>query len=238
MVGQQVLPEFISVRFDPTMRTVGSTAASGHYAYDDQGVPARSVYAVKDGVLEKFLMSRAPIESFPSSNGHGRAQPGRVPVGRQSNLIVEASKQVTVEELRELLRETARAQDKPFGLVFEDIAGGFTFTGRSVPNAFTVLPVMVWRVYVDGRPDELVRGADLIGTPLTSFSSISAAADDMETFNGICGAESGSVPVSASSPSLLVEQIEVQKKEKSADRPPILPAPAAEEEQQKKGVQR
>src|SRR5207247_8224950 len=123
-----------------------------------------------------------------------------------------------------------RSQGKPFGLLFEDIAGGFTQTQRGSPNAFAVEPVMVWRVYTDGRPDELVRGADLIGTPLTSFSKILAAGDDVATFNGVCGAESGWVPVSASSPSLLVGQIEVQKQQKSSDRPPILPAPSGLEE--------
>ncbi len=40
-------------------------------------------------------------------------------------------------------------------------------------------------------------------------------------FNGICGAESGSVPVSASGPGILISQIEVQKKAKSQERPPI-----------------
>jgi predicted Zn-dependent protease len=86
---------------------------------------------------------------------------------------------------------------------------------------------MVYRIYVDGRPDELVRGADLIGTPLTSFSKIIAASDKVDVFNGFCGAESGYVPVSAVSPAILTSQIEVQKKAKSSERMPILPAPDA-----------
>jgi hypothetical protein len=49
--------------------------------------------------------------------------------------------------------------------------------------------------------------------------------DQVRTFNGICGAESGSVPVSASAPAILVSQIEVQKKDKSQERGPILPPP-------------
>ena len=85
---------------------------------------------------------------------------------------------------------------------------------------------MVYRIYTDGRPDQLVRGVDLIGTPLTSFSKIVAASDTPEVFNGFCGAESGYVPVAAVSPSILTTQIEVQKKAKSSDRPPILAPPA------------
>jgi len=119
-----------------------------------------------------------------------------------------------------------KKQGKPFGLFFDDIEGGFTLTGRTIPNAFNVLPVMVYRVYPDGR-EELVRGVDLVGTPLTVFSKIVAADDEKAVFNGICGAESGGVPVSASGPAILISQIEVQKKDKSQESAPILPAPAA-----------
>jgi len=52
-----------------------------------------------------------------------------------------------------------------------------------------------------------------------------AAGDEFGTFNGMCGAESGRVPVSASSPALLISEVEVQKKAKSQSVLPILPAP-------------
>jgi len=224
MVDQAVLPDFLSVVFDPTLQRYAGTDLSGSYDFDDEGVKARRVSVVSDGVMHSFLMSRTPIEGFPSSNGHGRAQPGFNPVARQSNLLVLNSKPVSRERLRALLIEEIKKQDKPFGLLFDDIAGGFTITGRTIPNAFNVLPLVVYRVYPDGR-EELVRGVDLIGTPLTVFSKILAAGDQPAVFNGICGAESGSVPVSASAPAILVSQIEVQKKSKSQERAPILPAP-------------
>jgi TldD protein len=224
MVGQQVLPPFLSVYFDPTLRQYGGADLVGSYDYDDEGVKARRVTAVDGGVLKNFLMSRRPIDGFPNSNGHGRAQPGFVPVARQSNLIVANSKPVSRDALKKLLIEQIKEQNKPFGLLFDDIEGGFTITGRMIPNAFNVLPVMVYRVYADGK-EELVRGVDLIGTPLTVFSKIIAADDESGVFNGICGAESGGVPVSAGGPAILVSQIEVQKKVKSQERPPILGPP-------------
>ena len=224
MVGQPVLPDFLSVVFDPTLRHYGGTDLVGSYDYDDEGVRARRVVVVDNGVLKSFLMSRTPVEGFPSSNGHGRAQPGFTPVARQSNLLVLNSKPIRRDQLKAMLIDEIKKQDRPFGLFFEDIQGGFTMTGRTVPNAFNVLPVMVYRVYPDGR-EELVRGVDLIGTPLTVFSKILAADDEKEVFNGICGAESGGVPVSAGGPAILVSQIEVQKKQKSQERAPILPAP-------------
>src|SRR5215467_9943044 len=171
-------------------------------------------------------MSRAPIEGFVHSNGHGRRQQGFKVVARQSNLVVESAKQFSRDELKKLLIEKIKAANKPYGLFFDDIEGGFTFTQRVVPNAFNVRPTVVYRVYPDGK-EELVRGVDLIGTPLIAFSKITAADDKVSVFNGVCGAESGWVPVSASSPGILVSQIEVQRKEKSQERAPVLPSPPA-----------
>jgi hypothetical protein len=147
-------------------------------------------------------------------------------VARQSNLFVTTSKPVPHAELKRRLIAEIKRQNKPFGLLFDDIEGGFTITTRWSPNAFEVIPIMVYRVFPDGR-EQLVRGVDLIGTPLTAFSRIMAADDHVEVFNGICGAESGAVPVSASSPAILVSQIEVQRKQKGQDKPPILPPPSA-----------
>ena len=224
MVGQPILPTFLSVNFDPTLKTYAGTDLVGSYLVDDEGVLAKPVVAVKDGILENFLMGRSPIEGFATSNGHGRAQAGFEPVARQSNLVILNSKPESRAELKKQLLAQIKAQGKPFGLFFDDIQGGFTLTGRSIPNAFNVLPIMVYRVYPDGR-EELVRGVDLVGTPLTTFSKILAADDEKSVFNGICGAESGGVPVSASGPAILISQIEVQKKAKAQERPPILPVP-------------
>ncbi|MCX6153387.1 MAG: metallopeptidase TldD-related protein [Candidatus Kapabacteria bacterium] len=224
-VGQKVLPEFIDVVFDPSSKKLDGREISGFYEFDDEGVQGQKVTAVENGVFKDFLMSRSPIENYSHSNGHGRKQAGHEVCSRQSNLIVEAKEKVSTDKLRDMLREECKKQNKEYGLYFVVVAGGFTFTGRTIPNAFNVNPLVVYKIYADGRPDELVRGVDLIGTPMTTFAKIVAADDKIGIFNGICGAESGSVPVSASSPSLLVSTIEVQKKQKSQAKPPILNAP-------------
>jgi predicted Zn-dependent protease len=226
-VGEPVLPPFVGVVADPTMSKLGTTELAGSYPFDDEGVRARRVTVVKDGVLAEFLLSRSPLARFPRSNGHGRGLPGMRPMSRQSNLIVESSVGVPFPQLVDRLKQEARKAGKPFGLLFDHVEGGFTFTGRYVPNAFNVTPVVVYRVYTDSRPMELVRGVDLIGTPLSAFNKIVATDNRTETFNGMCGAESGPVPVSASSPALLVSEVEVQKKAKSQDTLPILAAPGA-----------
>ena len=229
-VGEPILPKFLSIYDDPTERTLGKDILIGFYPFDDEGTPSERVTLVDHGVLKSFEMSRQPLEGFPASNGHGRRQIGAQPVSRQGNLIVQSSLSVSNAELRKKLVEEIKRQGKPFGLLIDDIAGGFTFTGRGQPQAFQVQPLVVYKVFPDGRPDELVRGVDIVGTPLVSLTKIVATGDTMETFNGFCGAESGSVPVSASAPAILITEMEVQKKETSTDKPPILPPPAHDQQ--------
>lgn len=224
-VNTSVLPSFLSVVFDPTRKKFNDVTLNGYYEYDDEGVKARKVTVVEEGILKTFLMSRSPVDGFPNSNGHGRRSPGNEVVSRQSNLIVESSKQVSDAALRQMLIDEVKRQNKPYGLFFDQVTGGYTTTGRQGLQAFTVIPLVVFRVYADGRPDEMIRGVDIVGTPLASFAKITATSDRSEVFNGICGAESGNVPVSAISPALLVSEIEVQRKDRSTDRPPYLPRP-------------
>jgi TldD protein len=228
-VNQSVLPDFLSVYDDPTLHTLNGVALAGSYSHDDEGVPAQRVSLIQNGILKNFLMSRMPISNFAESNGHGRRQAGLMPTGRQGNLIVVSSKTVKDSELRGILIEEVKKAGKPYGLYFEDVQGGFTLTTRELPQAFQVLPVIVWRVYADGRPDELVRGVDIVGTPLASLNRILLTGNTTQVFNGICGAESGSVPVSASAPAMLFSEMEVQKRAASRERPPILPPPGFED---------
>ncbi|MGC1903373.1 MAG: metallopeptidase TldD-related protein [Candidatus Acidiferrum sp.] len=227
-VNQEVLPTFLSVTDDPTLRELNATKLAGFYEYDNEGTPAQRVDVIKDGVLKNFLTSRMPITGFTVSNGHGRNQPGLMPTGRQGNLLVTSTKTVPEAEMRQKLIDEVKKQGKPYGLYFDDIQGGFTLTTRSLPQAFQVLPVIVYRVYADGRPDELVRGVDIVGTPLAALTRIVTTGDTQHVFNGVCGAESGSVPVSAVAPAMLFSEMEVQKRAHSHERPPILPPPGFE----------
>ncbi len=225
LLNKPILPSFLSVADDPTMAEYKGQPLSGHYLFDDEGSPAQRVQLVDDGVLKTFLMSRLPVASFASSNGHGRAETGKMPTGRQGNLIVTSTKAVSDAELREMLKAEAKKQGKAYGLYFEDISSGFAVTTRSSPQAFQVIPLVVYRVYVDGRPDELVRGVPIVGTPQAALSRIVATDDKPDVFNGECGAESGTIPVSAVAPAMLVSEIETQRQAQGTARPPILPPP-------------
>ncbi|OIO01639.1 MAG: hypothetical protein AUJ51_07985 [Elusimicrobia bacterium CG1_02_56_21] len=225
-VGQKVTSDIITLYDDPAIRDFRGIPLRGFYRYDDEGVKAQRASLVENGVLKGFLMNRSPIRGFPASNGHGRRSSGLPTVSRMGNLRMTASVTSTYPELHKQLIEECVKQGKPFGLVFEDISGGFTNTGRGSGQSFKVLPLLVYRVYTDGRPDQLVRGVDIVGTPITSFAKIAAAADDDAVFNGTCGAESGWVPVSAISPSVLITEMEVEKSQKSQQKPPVLEPPA------------
>src|SRR5215471_2571943 len=228
MVGQAVLPSFLSVEDDPTLAALDGVELSGNYSYDQEGEKSQRVELISNGILKQFLMSRMPVKGFEHSNGHGRAADGLMPVGRQGNLIVRSTKTVPDSELRQALIDEVKKQGKPFGLYFEDIAGGFTLTMRNMPQAFQVMPLMVWKVYPDGRPDELVRGVDIIGTPLNALNRIVVTGQKMSVFKGECGAESGSIPVAAAAPAMVFSEIEVQKMAQGHERPPVLPPPGFE----------
>lgn len=224
-IGTEVLPAFLSISMDPTTKNVSGSQVNGYYKFDDEGVAAQKVEVVEQGILRNFLMTRTPINGMSGSNGHARTAPGGIPESRQSNLVVTGKSEKTFNELRDMLIAECKKQGKAYGYLFQDVQGGFTNVGRTTPNAFNVLPTEVYKIYADGKPDELVRGVDLIGTPLSMFKHITACSNTMETFNGMCGSGSGWVPVSASSPAIFVDIIETQKKSKSSERLPVLPRP-------------
>lgn len=224
-LGQPILPAFISLVDDPTLPVLANTPLNGHYAFDEEGVPAERVTLVDRGVLKSFLNARRPGPGATKSNGHGRAEGVRRPVARQGNLQVIAHETVTRARLRELLLEEVRRQGKPFGLIIRDLAGGQTNTSGYGYQAFKGEARAVYKIDAVTGAETLVRGVDLVGTPLTTIGKILAASDEVGVFNGFCGAESGMVPVSASAPATLFSEVELQRSIRPRTRPPVLPNP-------------
>lgn len=226
-VGKNILPFFLTILDDPTARALSGMSLNGFYRFDDQGVPAQRTTLVDKGVLRNFLLSRAPVQGFTLSNGHGRSSPGRDPVARMSNLIVESAKTLPAAKLKDALIAEARQQQKPFGLLIRDVTGGNTDTSGYAYQAFKGQPRLVYKVDAQTGAETLVRGVEIVGTPLLSINKIIATGDDPRVFNGYCGAESGFVPVSTVAPTVLVSEIELQRTRKDTGRPPVLPSPWA-----------
>ena len=196
MLNQRILPASFQLYLDPTLTTYQGKALSGHYLYDDEGVKGQRVNCVKDGYLRQYLMSRTPVKEFAGSNGHGRASNDRDPNPRQSNFIVETTEPYSETQLRNLLIEELKRQGKEYGYYFRTVKGGFTTRGKAnAINAFNVSPIEVYRVFADGRDDQLVRGVSLIGTPLVHvLADQGGRRRESELFTGFCGSESGSIP--------------------------------------------
>lgn len=222
----KILPKQLSVKSLPNTTMFRGMELTGNYLYDDQGVRSKDVTIIEEGVLKQFLMSRKPMGIFSQSNGHGRAAEGGTPTTRQSNLVVESSKGYSNEKLRERLIKECKKQGKEFGYYIDEVEGGYTTTDRYQPNTINISPLVVYKVFTDGREDEIVKGMNLTGTPLSAFSEIIATGTEYEVFNGYCGAESGYIPVSAVAPALLMSKMEVQRKPVNKTKLPILPAPS------------
>ena len=227
-LGKAILPPFLTVVDDPTLTAAGGLALNGHYRFDEQGVPAQRAILVEDGVLKGYLLSRKPVKPFTRSNGHGRSHGASPPTARMANLVVTSRKQVSAAELKRMLIAEAKRQGKPYGLVIRDITGGNTNTMSYGYQAFKGTPRLAYRVDVATGREELVRGVEVVGTPLSSVNKLLATSDEVRVFNGYCGAESGYVPVSTVAPAVLISEIELQRVARANERSPILPAPWSE----------
>jgi TldD protein len=224
-IGQRVLPAFLDVIDDPTQRKQGALSLNGWYKWDDEGVPAERTVLVEKGVLKTYLTSRRPITGALRSNGHGRSEGVSDPMARMGNLVVRSSQQIPYAQLKAQLLEEVRKQGKPFGLILRDITGGSTNTASYGYQAFKGTPRLVYRVDAKTGEETLVRGVELVGTPLTSINKIVATSDTAGVFNGYCGAESGYVPVSTVAPAVLLTEIELQRAQRTRQRPIVLPPP-------------
>jgi TldD protein len=224
-INQPITAPFISIVDDPTREEMGGVPLNGYYRYDDEGVPTRRTLLAENGIFRDFLMSRSVISPKGRSNGHGRAMLGLAVTARMGNTMLETSAPVPFAALRDSLKAMLKRAGKPYGLLLHDISGGFTYTGRDLPQSYRVEPLYVTQIFADGRPDRVVRGVDAVGTPLVSLRQVRAAGNDPAVFNGFCGAESGWIPVSAVSPSLLLESMEFESRARDQNLPPILPPP-------------
>lgn len=227
-IGQPVIPRFLDLIDDATQAKQGTISLNGHYAYDDEAVAARTVTLIDQGVLKTYLTSRKPVAGAVHSNGHGRAEGTSDPMARMGNTIVRSHRQVSFAKLKVMLLEEVRKQGKPFGLVIRDITGGSTNTASFGYQAFKGTPRLVYKVDAKTGAETLVRGVEMVGTPLTSINKIVATSDHVGVFNGFCGAESGFVPVSTVAPAVLLTEIELQRAQRTRQKQTILPPPWAD----------
>ena len=230
-IGEKIVPEFLTIIDDPTLRRFNGESLFGYCKFDDEGIPAQKVVLIENGILKNYLLSRTPIKGFSKSNGHGRSDGSPFqgdPVGRMSTFIIKSKKEFNYDELKSKLIEECKKQDKPYGFIIKKAIGGETYTQRGGMQAFKESPILVYVVDVDSGEEKLVRGVEIVGTPLTSINKMIASSTEYEVYNGYCSAESGVIPVSTIAPWILTSEVELQKSSSRKSKPPILPSPVFE----------
>jgi predicted Zn-dependent protease len=226
-LGQRILPEFLSIRDDPSLERWDGRSLVGHYRYDDEGVEAQDTPLVVRGELCGFIATRTGIARRHRSNGHARTCYHQRPISRMSTTIIEAEGGLDDRALRRRFLEEIRRQGVPFGVRILEASSGETATEAYNFQAFLGEINLASKVYPDGR-EEWIRGVNFVGTPLNGIRGIVAAGRRYEVDNSFCGAESGYLPVSTISPALIVSELELQSKADMPYSPYTFPIPWAD----------
>jgi TldD protein len=250
-VGQRVLPTTVTLTDDPTSSDFQGQALLGGYDVDEEGVRGQKVTLVQNGILRNLLMSRRPGPDFDRSNGHGRSAILSEPHPTPSNLFFQSSEGLSAADLHkkfmDLCKEDGhewcievRRMDNPAIATirqedFQDTIGGMA-GGLSSGER---LPLLVYRVWVDGGKEELVRGARISGLTMRSLRNIPAVGTDtaaanyiqsatdgmMGTALGAFGSAQGGLPSAIVAPSLILDDVELRGYRGEPRRLPLDPAP-------------
>ncbi|MCS7314841.1 MAG: metallopeptidase TldD-related protein [Bryobacterales bacterium] len=240
-MGARVLPEWMDVVDDPTQKEWRGRPLFGHYQADLEGVRPEPLVLVEKGILKALLLTRQPVRGFSASNGRARL-PGAfgAKAAAISNLFIRAAQTAPLGELRKRLIEICRARGKPYGLIvrkmdfpssasLEEVRRQLSAAGASTAIS---TPVLVYRLYADGR-EELVRGLRFRNFNVRSLRDILAASDELHVFdymeNGapfaLMGAAAYVAECTVIAPSVLVDDLELERLEEEMLRPPLVPPP-------------
>jgi predicted Zn-dependent protease len=224
-LGKQILPPWISVVDDPTLGESWGVRTVGGFRYDDEGSPGQPAMLVKNGKLVGFLSGRSPVsKERVLPNGHARAEHHERPVSRMANLVVEVQGGLSEQALKQKFVDEIKAQGVPFGIMILGAEGGETATDAYDFQAFLGQVTLAKQVWADGR-ENLVRNINFVGTPLSALRNMVAVGDTCRCQNAFCGAESGVVPVSTTSPAVLMKNLELQASDQRKFAPYVLPMP-------------
>jgi TldD protein len=205
----RVLPTFVSVDDDPTLKTFGGKTLIGSYDADDEGVRAQKVVVVEDGQLVNYLLGREPIRDFPESNGHGRAAAGQSAGPSMGNLIVRSKQTLSPDEMKAKLIELCRQENRPFCYYVETLGGS------------DYEPRLLYRVYVNDGHQEIVRGAEFDELDTRALRNDLVAVGNDPLVNN----REGTVPSTVIAPSILFDDLEVKRTDAKNAKLPEYPPP-------------
>lgn len=240
-MGSRVLPDFLSVTDDPTMASYKGTPLVGGYIIDEEGVRAKPVRLIENGTLKTLLTSRTPHRRIEESNGHGRGYP---PQAFFSNIIVSAGNAKSDADLKKELLAICKERGLEYGIIIRKIVNpyfqsqfrddvGMTFFGAISARAFISNPLLVYKVYPDGK-EELVRGAEISGMTAQTFKEILSTGQSEYVYNHLASQRrstfsglfvGGDTRVAVVTPSLLFESIDLKKSSLRYTTAPVAPHP-------------
>lgn len=200
------IPQEINITADPTSKYFGNLPLCGSYIYDDEGVMTEKVELVQNGVLQTSLLTRY-VESEQMTNAHARSQAGLPPAARPSNLLFYTTSPVSYKDLRDRLLQEMKSRNKPYGYCLQR-ASRQVAEGDS--RFFALSPMLVYKVFADGTPDQLVRGAEWCGELFATLQNIVAVGESSPYQAFRCNGVSGTVPVSISAPPILLSELTLQ----------------------------
>lgn len=204
----RVLPKFVNVVDDPTLKQFQGKTLVGSYDIDSEGVKSQAVPLVDDGTLQNYLVGRQPIRDFPASNGHGRAVPGSSPQPGLATLIVKTNEPESPQSLKQKLTQMASEQGKPYAYRVDTLG----------PNNS---PRLLFRVYASDGHEELVRGAVFNELDVRALrNDVIALGDDPLVSNRM-----GALPQTIIAPSILFDELEVKRADTTKEKLPEYPAP-------------
>ncbi len=220
-VGKIVFSRDLTLIDDPLAHFFKKKPLVGFYSYDAEGVKAQKVLLVKNGRLKNFLLSRYPVIGFPHSNGHARSDAGAYPRAMPSNLFLETKHRYSQAQLMKILLKELRKEKKPYGLWIQKTRAFTRENSAAGEESLRIMPELIYLVNAQTGKLTLVRGLDLVGTPLGFLSHVLGEGKDMTVINH----RIGWVPMSVIAPSLVLSQVELQRSKEPPVNPPILPPP-------------
>lgn len=226
--GTKIFPDFVQITDNPTAVDYRGISLIGHYKYDDEGSPAQTVTCIKDGSLQSMLTCRTPFYAGSVSNGHGRGVFNREAIARQANVFISTSKPVTESKIRKMFVKELKRQNLEYGIYIPEVEDGSNGWDDSNSILWKVINKKLssigdfyvnfnyaYKVYADGRPDELVNGAQVYSFREAMYKNITAMGAECEVHNAICNSMSGPIPVSLIAPKALFKCVKLSLKSKA-----------------------
>lgn len=186
-IGEKVGPESINIVDDPSL-----PGAYGSVVYDSEGIKARKVALIKNGILTEFMHSRetaSRMNVMPTGNGRAQTYKSNPQVRMRCTYIEPGDWKL--EEMFQELKNGIFCQSWNYGYT-EPNKGEFQFKME--------------RAYIieKGEKKQILRDAALSGSILDCLNKITAVSKDFELDDGACGKGGQSVPVCSGGPYLLI----------------------------------